>query len=511
MARPKRRNRRERRGQAQTPPLPFPFKLTRNPLPPIEWASPQQLDQLHEASMHILENIGVDFLDEEALQIWDKAGAKVDIKRQHVWIDRGLLLETVAKAPSTFIWQAPNSARNLRIGGDSINFMPPAGMPYVSDLADGRRPAQLADLEKITKLSHLCGAIHAGGGPHCEPQDIPTSLRHLRRMKTYAAFTDKALRDVAHGRLITADNIEMSRIIFGGELPKNPVFGAMINVNSPLRYDDRMLGGLISLARAGQYSVVTPFIMAGAMSPITIAAALAQQNAEALAGIALTQLVRPGAPVVYGGFTMNADMRSGSPAFGSPEGAWATFVGGQLARRYGLPYRSSGSLTNAKTADAQAAYETQWSLWPAVLSHANMIHHAVGWLEAGLTLSYEKFVIDLEAVGMFAHLLSGFPVDDEALALESVAEVGSGGHHFGTAHTRSRYETAFYQPFLADRDNFEGWRNAGEEDAQSRAHRLWQQALAGYQPPPVDPAMLEELDAFAAKREAELAGVELYT
>jgi trimethylamine--corrinoid protein Co-methyltransferase len=295
-----------------------------------------------------------------------------------------------------------------------------------------------------------------------------------------------------------------------GSLDGDPVTGDVINVNSPLRYDERMLGGLITYARAGQVTFITPFILAGAMSPVTPAAALAQQNAEVLAGAALTQLVRPGAPVVYGGFTTNIDMRGGSPAFGTPEGAWAALVGGQLARRYGLPCRGSGGLTNSKAADAQAAYESLWTLWPAVLAHTNLIMHAAGWIDGGLTVSFEKFIIDLENLAMFRHFLEGFPVDEESLALAAIAEVGPGGHHFGTTHTQERYRTAFYPSALADRVGYDAWAAAGGEDTARRANRVWKEMLAAYERPPLDPGTAEALDDYVARREQELAGVKLY-
>lgn len=505
----KRSNRRKER--LKSPLLDRPFQLVKNPLPPMAWASDAELDKLHEASMEILENIGLDFLDDETLDIWEKAGAKVDRTSRHAWLDRGLILDAVSKAPSLFTWKARNPKYDLPIGENYITFVPNSGMPYVSDLDGGRRTSTLADLENFIKLAHLIPTMHFGGGTHCEPQDINASTRHLHRLMASMTLTDKAIRDVPHGRIITADNIEMMRILFGGTLPEDgPVIGGIVNVNSPLRYDDRMLGGLITFARAGQAIIITPFIMAGAMSPVTIASALAQQNAEALAGVALTQLVRPGAPVIYGGFTMNVDMRSGSPAFGSPEGAWAAIVGAQMARRYGLPYRSSGSLTNAQTPDAQAAIETMWSMWPAVMSHTNFVHHAIGWLETGLVASFEKFIIDLEAVAMFTHFMNGFQINDDTLALDMIEEVGPGGHHFGTTHTQARFETAFYQPHLFDRQNYETWRSSGAEDAPQRANGIFKQLLKQYEKPALSPAILDELNEFVTKREKELVGVDLY-
>jgi trimethylamine--corrinoid protein Co-methyltransferase len=301
----------------------------------------------------------------------------------------------------------------------------------------------------------------------------------------------------------------MARLVFG-DLDGDPVIGDVVNVNSPLRYDDRMLGGLITYARAGQVTFITPFILAGAMSPISIASALAQQNAEALAGIALTQLVRPGAPVIYGGFTTNVDMKSGSPTFGTPEGAWALLAGAQLARYYRLPYRGSGSLTNAKVPDAQAAYETMWTMWPAVLAHTNLVMHAIGWLDSGLTASYEKFIIDVENLAMFYHFLEGFTIDEETLALPMIAAVGPGGHHFGTPHTQARYETEFYQSALSDRQGYDTWLNAGSQDVVQRAYATWKELLAQYEPPPIDPAVDEALQDFVVRREKELVGKNLY-
>jgi trimethylamine--corrinoid protein Co-methyltransferase len=383
-------------------------------------------------------------------------------------------------------------------------------MAYVSDLEHGRRPGTLADLENFLKLSQMCPLLHYASWEQVSPQDVPVSSRHLRRL--YAAFTltDKVALETAHGREITTDCLEMARLGFGDLTGGGPVIGDVINVNSPLRYDGRMLGGLITYARAGQVCMITSFIQAGATSPIPIAAALAQQNAEVLAGVALTQLVRPGAPVVYGGFITPVDMRNGGPAFGTPEGAWALLVAGQLARRYNLPYRASGSLTNAKVPDAQAAYESMATLWPAILSHTNMIMHSAGWLDRGLTASYEKFMLDIEMLAIFSHFLAGFKIDDDTLALEMMAAVGPGGHHLGTSHTVARCRTEFYASALADRLNYDGWLASGAEHAAQRAHRLWQEWLEHYHPPPLDSAIDDALQSYVARRERELSNKNLY-
>ena len=499
-----------RQKRAASPLLRIPFRRVQNPLPPLELLPPNQLEQLHEASMRILEDIGLAFMDDEALDIWEKAGAKVDRIRQHVRMDRGLILGAVAQAPSSFTWRARNPERSVFIGENAVAFAPQGGVAYVTDLDHGRRVGTLEDYEKLLRLAQGINVLHFAGEQLIAPHEVPASLRHLRRLPRAITLTDKALMEAAHGREITADAINLARLVFGDDLSGGPVIGGIINASSPLRYDARMLGGLITYARAGQVNIVTPFILAGAMSPITVASAMAQQNAEALAGIALAQLVRPGAPVIYGGFTTNVDMKSGSPAFGTPEGAWALSVGAQLARRYHLPYRGSGSLTTSKAPDAQGAYETMWTLWPAVLSHTNFVMHAVGWLEGGLTVSYEKIIIDAESLAMFQHFLNGFTIDDDSLALDMIEEVGPGGHHFGTPHTQARFSTEFYETFLGDRLGYETWAAAGSWDAAKRANLLWKEVLEHYEPPPLDPAIKEALDDYVARREKELEGKSLY-
>lgn len=498
-----------RQERSVIPLLQMPFRQPRSSLRPQEILTPPQLDQIHRASLHILENIGLDFLDDEALSIWAKAGAKVDFANKHVWMDGGLIMEAIRHAPPSFTWRARNPERNLFIGENVLTFGPPGGMVYVMDEVRGRRPGTYADYETLVKLSHLLPVLHFAAWEQVAPQDIPVNIRHLHRLFAALTLSDKAVTEAAHGRIIPADAMEMCRLVFG-DLEGDPVIGDVINVNSPLRYDDRMLGGLITYARAGQVTFITPFILAGAMSPVTIAAALAQQNAEVLAGIALTQLVRPGAPVIYGGFTTNIDLKSGIPAFGTPEGAWALLAGGQLARFYNLPYRGSGSLTNAKTPDAQASYETMWNLWPAVLAHTNLLMHSVGWLDGGLTVSLEKFVIDAENLAMFQHFLEGFTINEDTLALDMIAQVGPGGHHLGTSHTQERYRHAFYASSLADRLGYETWAIAGRWDTATRATALWQELLKQYEPPPLDPAITEALRDFVARRERELMGKNLY-
>jgi trimethylamine--corrinoid protein Co-methyltransferase len=508
-----RRDRRaeRRRARSDSPLLRLPFRRLRNPFPPLEILPPGQIERLHQASLRIVEEIGLDFMDGEALDLWQKAGARVDHGRQHVWIDRGLLMEWVAKAPGSFTWRARNPARDLLIGENCINFAPNGGVAYSSNLDSGRRRGTMEDYLNFTKLVQMCSVLHYGGEQLVAPQDVPSSVRHLRRLYTLFTHTDKAAMEAAHGREIVQDNLNLARIVFGDfERAAEVVIGGIINASSPLRYDARMIGGILAYARAGQVNIITPFILAGAMSPISIASALAQQNAEALAGIGLAQLAHPGAPVIYGGFTTNVDMKTGSPAFGTPEGAWAMAVGAQLARRYHLPYRGSGSLNTSKVPDAQAAWETQWTIWPAVLSHTNFIMHATGWLEGGLTASYEKFIIDVETLAMFYHFLGGFAIDDDTLALDMIAEVGPGGHHFGTPHTQARFATEFYQPILADRLGYETWAAAGQMDAARRAYHVWKELLAAYEKPALDPGIEQGLREYVERRERELEGRSLY-
>lgn len=496
-----------RREQRKRSPLEqIPFRPIKHFAPPVELLAPAQIEQIHDVSMRILEEIGLDFLDDEALDIWEQAGAKVDRAAQHVWMDRGLILEAVGKAPSEFTLRARNPAKNIQVGGRNTVFVSTSGTAFAADLDAGRRPGTLADVQRLAKIVHMCNPIHVLESQITEPQDVPVQMRHLERGRTIFTLSDKPVAQAAHGRKVAADCLAMAAIVFGGEeaIRRVPVFAAIVNANSPLRWDTSMLGGLITYARGGQPLVVTPFILAGAMSPITMASALAQQNAEALAAIALTQLVSPGVPVIYGGFTTNTDMTSGSPAFGTPEGAWAFFAGSQLARRYGLPYRGSGGLNTAKSNDAQAMYESQWCLWPTVLGHTNWVQHAAGWLESGLVCSYEKLILDVENLAMMQHLFGGVEVSPATLAFDSIQAVGPGGHHFGTEHTIARYESEFYRPIISERLSIGQWEDAGRLEAPQRANRVWKELLANYEQPPIDPGVAEALNEFVDRRKQEL-------
>lgn len=463
--------------------------------------------------MTILEEIGIAFMDDEALDIWAEAGAKVDRSSQLVYMDRELVMELVAHAPAHFTWRARNPQYNLTIGKNHVNFVPQGGVIFVHDLDKGRRPGQMEDYINFLKMNQMSNVLHMAGEQLIVPHDVPVSYRHLQRFLAAVTLSDKAYMETAHGRAISSDAIAMAQIVYGKGIADSdqPVLGGIINASSPLRYDERMIGGMIIYARANQVLVITPFILAGAMSPITMAAAIAQQNAEALAGIAFTQLIRRGAPVIYGGFATNLDMQSGSPSFGTPEGAWATIVGAQLARRYDVPYRNSGSLSTSNVPDAQSAYETMWHSWPAVLSNSNFIMHAVGWLEGGITVSYEKIIIDMENLAMWQHFLQPVEISDETLALDMMAEVGPGGHHLGTSHTMGRFRSEFYAPFISDRQNYEAWELSGSADAPTRANKVWKQLIDAYEAPSLDDSIRVELEDFVQRRERELQGVDLYS
>jgi trimethylamine---corrinoid protein Co-methyltransferase len=480
-----------------------PWRRVRNRFPPLQAVSADELEAIHEASLQILEEIGIDVLLPEAREVYKAAGAEVD--GQRVRLGRGLVTDAVALAPSRFTMHARNPAHDLAIGGDEMVFGCVSSPPNCSDLDGGRRPGNREDFRRLTRLCQALNTIHFVGGYPVEPVDVHPDVRHLECLRDYVTLTDKVFHAYALGWGRIRDGIEIARIGRGiprEQLLREPSLMTVINSSSPLRLDSPMAAGIIEMAKAGQVVIMTPFTLAGAMAPVTLAGALAQQNAEALAGVALGQLVRPGAPFVYGGFTSNVDMRSGSPAFGTPEYMKAVLVGGQLARRYGLPYRSS-NVNAATTVDAQAAYESVFSLWAVVTAGCNVVKHAAGWLEGGLVASFEKMVIDADNLQMVAEFLDPIEVSEATLALDAIREVGPGGHFFGCQHTQDRFRTAFYAPMVSDWRNYESWREAGAPDAARRANGLFKRLLAEYEPPPLDPAVREELDAFVARRTEE--------
>lgn len=504
---PTRRGRRRRiAGSTGTELFPQkPFRQPRHIFKPLEAVSADQLEAIHEASLTVLEEIGIDFLHDEARIMLKAVGVDIPGGSERVRLDRNLVQELVARAPSEFTIRARNRAHDLKIGGDHIAFSCVASAPNAVDREGGRRPGNREDYQNFLKLAQFFNIIHCVMGYPVEPVDIHPSVRHLDCISDLARLTDKVFHIYSLGRERNLDGLEITRIATGQtveEFVQTPSVATVINTSSPLRLDTPMLQGLIEMARHGQVSIITPFTLAGAMAPVTIAGALVQQNAEALAGIAFAQLIRPGAPVVYGGFTSNVDMKSGAPAFGTPEYMKAAIVGGQLARRYNIPYRTSG-VCAANTVDYQGALETTLSEWGAINGGGNLIKHAAGWLEGGLSAGFEKFITDIDLLQMLAEYLTPLDVSPEALALDAMHDVGPGGHFFGTAHTRARYKDAFYAPIVSDWRNYESWEEAGGPTAYDKANMLYKKALEAYQQPVLDPAIDEELSAFVAKRKEE--------
>ncbi|MYI89330.1 MAG: trimethylamine methyltransferase family protein [Gammaproteobacteria bacterium] len=490
------RQRRQRPSEAKIDQL--PFEQVENPFSPIDILSEDQLNRIHHASLDVLEEIGINFLLDEAREILSIAGADVEKNSTRVRFDRNLILESIANAPSEFTIHARNPQRNLKIGGRWLAFSTVAGPPNASDIQGGRRSGNFKDYSDFIKLAQSVNIAHVISGHPVEPLDLDPKTRHLDTARVNLTLTDKVCRVYSLGRDRVMDSLEITRICHSlsrEELAHRPSLYTVVNVNSPLQYDIPMLWGIIELARMNQVVVITPFTLAGAMAPITLAGAVTQQNAEALAGLAFSQIVNPGAPVMYGGFTSNVDMKTGSPAFGTPEYVKATLMGGQFARFYNLPYRSSN--VNASNApDVQATYESQMSIWGSVMARANLIHHALGWLEGGLCASFEKFVMDAEMLQGVVETLKPVVVDEDTLGVEAMREVGPGGHYFAAQQTMERYETEFYKPILSDWRNFETWFEDGAKDATTRANQIYQQLLSEYEAPKVDEAILQELDEY---------------
>ena len=414
--------------------------------------------------------------------------------------------ETIVSAPSEFRLHARNPARDVEIGGRNVVFTSVGGPAFVSDLDRGRRPGNAADFVDFVRVIGCLDVIHMEAGGPLEPTDLPVPTRHLEMYRILAANLDKTWQCLGFGRGPVDDAIEIMALARGVSretLLREPSLMTIINSNSPLRLDGPMSDGLIEMAVHGQAVVATPFTLAGAMSPATIAGALTEQNAEALFMVVLTQLARPGAPVVYGGFTSNVDMRTGSPAFGTPEYVKAAFATGQLARRYGLPFRSS-NVTGSNVVDAQAAYESEMAVWGAVMGGVNLLYQGAGWLEGGLTASYEKLILDAEILQMMSEVLQPLVIDEAEIGVDTIAEVGPGGHFFGAAHTLERFEHAFYQPILSDWRNFETWQDDGSRTAAQRANGVWKQLLAEFEPPATDQARSEAIDAFVTRRTREI-------
>lgn len=482
-----------------------PFRQFKNPLEPTRLVSDDELESIHLASLRVLKEIGVEVLHDGARETMKRFGADVQPGSQRVRFDADMILELIKTCPSEYTLHARNPAHNIVFGGNNLVFAQMASAPNCSDMDRGRRPGNHEDFRNLIKLGQMHNIIHLTGGYPVEPIDLHPSIRHLECLRDFAVLTDKVFHCYSLGKERNIDGMEIARIARGvseEQFHNEPSILSIINTNSPLKLDVPMMEGIIQMSSRGQVIVVTPFTLSGAMAPVTIAGALVQQNAEALAAIAFTQMVKKGAPVAYGGFTSNVDMKSGAPAFGTPEYMKAQLVGGQLARRYSLPYRTSNTCA-ANTVDAQAAYESVFSLWGAIQGGGNFVKHSAGWLEGGLTCSYEKTMLDIDLLQMVAEFLTPLDLSEDALGIEAIRSVGPGGHFFGTPHTQARYKTAFYSPIISDWRNFETWAEAGSPTAFHKANRLWKERLMAYEEPPMDPAVREELDAFVERRKAE--------
>jgi trimethylamine--corrinoid protein Co-methyltransferase len=485
----------------------LPWRTIVNPYAPIEILDTGQIETIVQASYKVLETQGMRFLDTNSRKLLREAGADVDETSMMVRFDNGLITEKLASAPVSFGLRARNPAHNLEVGGNNIAFSSVGGPAFCSDLDKGRRPGTYEEMCDFLRLVQSLNIVHQEGGGAFEAMDLPAESRHLDLYLAQIRLLDKNAQSYALGRARTVDSIEMACIALGTDragLADEPALLGVINTNSPLQLDIPMSEAVIELAGAGQVCCVTPFTLAGSMSPATLAGTLVQQTAEVLAVVTFAQIVRPGAPVMYGSFASNVDMRSGAPALGTPEYAKAAQASGQIARHLRLPFRSSNT-TVSNCVDSQAAFESQTSLWGSVMGHANLVNHAAGWLEGGLTASFEKLIIDAEMLQMMAEYLRPLEVSDDELALDAIAEVEPGGHHFGTSHTLARYETAFYTPMLANRQNFESWQESGSIDISVRANAIWKQMLRDYEQPALDPAIDDALVEYVEKRRQAIA------
>jgi len=485
----------------------LPWKTLQYQHSPHELLSADAIETIHQAGLSILQETGMIILSENARQRFSAAGFEIDHESSLVRFDSELIEALVAKAPASFTLRARNPEKNVRLGAGHAVFASVGGPAYVMDNDRGRRNGTYAEMCDFLRLVQSLDILHQEGGGGFEAMDLPAASRHLDLFYAQCTLLDKNWLPWTMGRAQTLDAIEMVAISLGlspADLIDSPALCGIINTNTPLQLDIPMAEGLITMAEFGQAVAITPFTLAGAMAPVTLAGALALQHAEAMAGIALTQIVRPGSPVLYGGFTSNVDMKTGSPAFGTPEYLQAAQASGQLARRLGVPFRSS-NVNAANSPDAQSAYESCLSLWGAITGQANLIKHAAGWLHGGLTASLEKLIIDAEILQMVAASLEPFEVNQETIAMEAIGEVGPGGHFFGSPHTMERYESAFYAPMLSNWDNHESWLEAGSIDAEQRANQIWKQLLKEYQQPDIDPAIDEALRDYMERRIREIS------
>ena len=474
-----------------------------NTMPRYEILSEDAIEVLDRGWRRIVSEIGVQFAKAEALELFRANGQKVE--DEVVFLDPEFVLEQVRKAPPEFDIHARNPANDVHIGGNQMVFGGVYGPPFVRE-GDERRDATMSDFRRLAMLAQSYPELDTAGGVICEPNDAPLDSRHLDMIFALQTLTDKIYMGNVVSAVNAADTIAMTAILFGGRdrIEERPATISLINCNSPLRWDERMLDAQLEYNRANQPVVLTPFILMGAMSPVTVPAALTQQLAEALTGISLAQLVRPGCPVVFGSFLSNIDMQSGSPCFGTPESAVGLLCTGQLARHFGLPFRTGGGLTSAQLPDAQAGYESLMTLLPTFLAGTNFVMHSAGWLEGGLVSGYEKFIIDVELLRMLRNEFTPLHFDEDTLAYSAHVEVGHGGHFLGAEHTLERFRDCFYRPLLSSSDNFDRWRRRGAKDTAARAGEIYRQVLDEYEPPPLDEAVRAELEEYVVSRRREL-------
>ena len=502
-AREPRRGRESRRSQrAQRSAASVPY-ITRK-IPLTEMLGEEGLAIIERNAETLLEEIGIEFRDfPRAIELLRGAGC--DVKGERVRFPRGLARQLCATAPSQYVQHARNPERNVVIGGDAMVFAPNYGSPFVHDLDRGRRYGTIADFENFVKLACASPYIHHSGGTLCEPVDLPVNKRHFEMVYAHLKYSDKPFMGSVTKPERAEDSVRICELLFGEDFVReNTVLTSLINANSPLVWDSTMLGAAEVYARAGQACIITPFILAGAMSPVTVAGTLTQVLAEVMAGTAFCQLTRPGAPVVFGTFVSTLSMQSGAPTFGTPEAALAIYGAAQLARRMKMPFRTGGSLCASKIPDAQAAYESAQTLVPTVLAGANFVLHAAGWLEGGLSASYEKFVLDFDQLGAMHVLAKGIDLSDNGQGMEAFHQIEPGGHFLGCPHTQANFETAFYRSNVADNNSVEQWREEGSKDAATRANALWKTMLAEYEAPPLDPAKDEAIRDFIDRRKASM-------
>ena len=473
-----------------------------NEMPRYEILDEASMQELERGWRRIVSELGIEFLHDEAIAAFEAAGQRVE--GQLVKFDPDWILEQVAKAPREFDLQARNPAHTIHVGGKHMAFGAVYGCPFVREGIE-RREATYADFENLVRLSQAFPQLDTPGGTICEPNDKPLDSRHLDMVYALLTLSDKPFMGSVTSGPNAEDTIAMAEMVFGREsIEKTPATISLINVNSPLRYDDRMLSALLAYAKANQALVITPFLLMGAMSPVSVPATLAQQVGEALAGIALVQSIRPGCPVVFGSFLSNTDMQSGSPSFGTPESAVGLLCTGQIARHYGLPFRGGGALTSSQVVDAQAGYESMMSLWPTFLAGTNFVMHSAGWLESGLVSCYEKFVVDVELLRMLHHVFQPLQINEETLAFSAHEEVGQGGHFLGAVHTLERFRECFYRPLVSSTENYERWNRNGGHDTAARASELWRKTLEEYEKPPIEDDLEAELKAYVDRRRTEL-------